>query len=367
MSTQASRTEIALEERFSLKALVEALLLVEEGVCGIKDVELGLMAGAGILPGPLQRADERGLDEVQSALERAADSLSDERFFVPRLLRRLVAQGRLGKQSGQGFFPYPLEPPVEKRDTALLERRGGVALIWLNRPPTNPISPQMIDDLSELFERVDGVERACVFCSTSQFAFSAGADIKQFTQMDQTTQGRELLDKGHDLLKRVERSKTATIACVNAVAYGGGCELAMACDIRLAARSASFGQPEIGLGIIPGFGGTQRLRRLVGHGKALELNLIGDPIDATTAEDLGLANAVVADHELFDAALLWARKLSKQPPIAIEQIKRASQVADLEDGIETEKQGFITAFSSADAREGIEAFLQKRTANFEGR
>ena len=171
----------------------------------------------------------------------------------------------------------------------------------------------------------------------------------------------------HGLLRDMERSSIVTIAAVNALAFGGGCELAMACDLRIAAESATFGQPEINLGIIPGFGGTQRLPRLVGEARALELNLTGDPIGAGEAYELGLANRVVADHELLDTALAWARKLAGQAPLAIEQIKRVSAAGDLDAGIEAEKQGFAAVFGSEDAREGISAFLQKRAARFEGR
>jgi enoyl-CoA hydratase/3-hydroxyacyl-CoA dehydrogenase len=141
----------------------------------------------------------------------------------------------------------------------------------------------------------------------------------------------------------------------------------MACDIRIAAESAMFGQPEINLGIIPGFGGTQRLPRLVGEGKARELNLTGDPIGAEEAYALGLANRVVPDEELFDAALAWARKLSGQAPLAVEQIKQVSAEGDIEIGIEREKQGFARVFGSEDAREGIAAFVEKRAARFRGR
>jgi enoyl-CoA hydratase/3-hydroxyacyl-CoA dehydrogenase len=157
-----------------------------------------------------------------------------------------------------------------------------------------------------------------------------------------------------------------TIAAVNGLAFGGGCELAMACDFRIAARSAIFGQPEIKLGIIPGFGGTQRLPRLVGSGKALEMNLVGDPILADEAFELGLVSRLVEDHELLDTALMWARKLAAQAPLAASQIKRVSGAADLAQGIEQEKRAFATAFASDDAREGIAAFLGKRQPHFRG-
>jgi enoyl-CoA hydratase / 3-hydroxyacyl-CoA dehydrogenase len=355
-------------ERFSLKALLEACLVLEEGVASLKDIETGMMTGAGILPGPFARADEQGLDEALAAFERAEVEWG-ESFSPPTILRRLVAQGRLGKKSGQGFFPYPQpDPGFEQKETVLLETRSPVAIIWLNRPPANPMSPALIQDFMALWKHCHESDeiRSVVIASSNIFTFSAGADIKEFTKMD-ASGGAGLLDSGHAMLREMEGSRTTTIAAVNSIAFGGGCELAMACDFRLAAESATFGQPEVNLGIIPGFGGTQRLPRLVGEGKALEMNLTGDAISAEEAHRFGLANAVVPDHELFDTALGWARKLAAQAPVAIEQIKRVSHKGDLDEGIAAEKQGFATVFGSEDAREGISAFLQKRTAKFKGK
>src|SRR4051794_23780182 len=141
----------------------------------------------------------------------------------------------------------------------------------------------------------------------------------------------------------------------------------MACDVRIAARSAIFGQPEIKLGIIPGFGGTQRLPRLVGANKALEMNLIGDAIGAEEAFEFGLVNRVVDDHELLDTALAWARKLAEQAPLAVEEIKQVSAKSDLDEGIDAEKGGFAKVFASEDAREGIGAFLGKRSPKWQGK
>jgi enoyl-CoA hydratase/3-hydroxyacyl-CoA dehydrogenase len=366
MSTTADSATSTLVERFGLKAIVEACLVVEEGVAGTKDVDLGMMAGAGILPGPLSRADEQGLDSVLEALERARSEWG-EGFEPPALLRRLVAQGRLGRKSGQGFFPYPQPDQGQERETVLLETRGDVAIAWLNRPPANPLSPQAVRELSELWREVDGEARALVIASSNIFTFSAGADIKEFTKMDPAKDGPELLEAGHGMMRAMERSSTVTIASVNSLAFGGGCELAMACDFRIAAEAASFGQPEINLGIIPGFGGTQRLPRLVGEAKALELNLVGEPISAKEAERLGLVNQVVPDHELFDTSLSWARKLAGQAPIAVEQIKNVAAHAELDAGLEREAGGFAAAFGSDDAREGISAFLGKRKPRFQGK
>jgi enoyl-CoA hydratase/3-hydroxyacyl-CoA dehydrogenase len=353
-------------ERFQLKSLVEACLLVEEGVAQIKDIDMGMMMGAGIIPGPFAAADERGLDEILEALENAPEAWGPW-FEPPILLRRMVAQGRLGKKTGQGFYPY-VGDGADTKETVALETRddGRLAICWLNRPPMNPLSPTVIRELNEVWEQVGGKARVLIIASSNPFTFAAGADIKEFTKMDEQT-GREMVETAHKLMRGMETSRTVTIAAVNSIAFGGGCELAMACDFRIAAESATFGQPEINLGIIPGFGGTQRLPRLVGEAKALELNLTGDPIDAWEAQRIGLAHEVVPDHELFDAALAWARKLADQAPLAIEQIKRVSANSDLDKGLEAEAQGFATAFQSEDAKEGIGAFLGKRQPKFQGK
>jgi enoyl-CoA hydratase/3-hydroxyacyl-CoA dehydrogenase len=360
-------TEADLVERFTLKALVESCLILEEGVAALKDVDLGMMAGAGIMPPPFARADQIGLDGVLERLERAQSQWGEE-FAPPLILRRLVNQGRLGVKSGQGFFPYAQPDEGWEDSPVKLETRHDVAIAWLDRPPANSISPEVVESLGRLWQAVadSGTVRVLIFASANPMLFCAGADIKAFARMDPEA-GRALAGTMHELLRDMERSRIVTIAAVNALAFGGGCELAMACDIRLAATTAQFGQPEITLGIIPGFGGTQRLPRLVGTAKALEMNLTGEPISAEEAYELGLAGRLVPDHELFDSALSWARKLAGQAPLAVEQIKRVSAHGDLDAGIEAEKQGFAAVFGSEDAREGISAFVQKRPPKFTGR
>ena len=361
-----------LPELMGLKAVREACLVLEEGVAEARAIDLGMMAGAGmdprrgILP-PLMRSDIEGLDVVLEKMERAYNDHGD-RFAPPAILRRLVAQGRLGQKSGQGFFPWPqpsegfTDPPVQ------LEKRDGYAIAWLNNPPANSLSPDVIKAIATVWEEVEGDDaiRALIFASANPLLFCAGADIKAFTKMDEAG-GKELIDLGHGTLRAFERSSTVTIAAVNAIAYGGGCELSMACDVRIAAESALFGQPEINLGIIPGFGGTQRLPRLVGEAKALEMNLTGDAILAEEAYEFGLANEVVHDHELLDTAVAWARKLGGQAPLAVEKIKEVSAAGDLDEGIEAEKGGFAAVFQTEDAQEGISAFLGKRSPTWKGK
>jgi len=363
-----------LAELFAAKALREACLLVEEGVCSVRDIDVGMMAGAGMDPRrgifpPFWKADIDGLDTSLERMEKLEEK-HGERFAPPRLLKRLVAQGRLGLASGQGFYPYPQpDEEIEQPEQVKLETRGSVAIAWLMNPPMNAVSPQVMADLGKVWEKVKEAEGvgAMLICSSIPMVFSAGADIKAFTQMDSPEKGREMVDAGHGLLRELGQSQVSTVAAVNAIAFGGGCELAMSCDARIAAQAAVFGQPEIKLGIIPGFGGTQRLPRLVGESKALEMNLIGDAISSEDAFEHGLVNRVVPDHELFDEALSFARRLAEQAPVAVEQIKKVSHKGDLDEGIEAEKQGFQTAFLSFDAKEGIGAFLEKRKPHWKGR
>jgi enoyl-CoA hydratase / 3-hydroxyacyl-CoA dehydrogenase len=358
-----------LADLFVLKSLVEACKLLEEGVSTVREIDLGMMAGAGLDPRrglfpPFWKADLEGLDVMLEKLERYSES-HGERFAPPRTVKRLVAQGRLGLKSGHGFYAYP---QVEGEGAVKLEKRGEVAIAWLNNPPMNAISPEVIEDLKKVWDeaKADDEVKAVVVYSSLPVVYSAGADIKAFTTMDEEG-GAKLIETAHSTLWELGQDQVSTVAAVNAIAYGGGCELAMACDFRVASESAVFGQPEINLGIIPGFGGTQRLPRLVGQAKALRMNLTGDAVLAQEAAQWGLADELVPDEELLDAALAWARKLARQAPLATEQIKQVSYRGDLQAGIEAEKEGFAKTFLSEDAKEGISAFLGKRSPKWSGR
>lgn len=370
MSTQTdiapSAVDSALIERFTLKAFVEACLVLEEGIAGIRDIDMGMMMGTGMIPGPFARADQRGLDDVLAALERAAKEWADY-FTPPTILRRLVSQGRLGVKSGQGFYPYPQPDSGYETTKVKLETRSDFAIAWLDNPPANSLSPAVIEELAAVWYKVDANPqmRALILASPNPALFCAGADIKSFTQMDQSS--GDMISQGHQLLRSLEQSQTMTIAAINGLAFGGGCEMVMACDVRLAGMSASFGQPEVKLGIIPGLGGTQRLPRLVGPAKALEMNTTGEAISAESAYEYGLVNNVVADHELFDTAVAWARNFARQAPLALEQIKRVSHAGDLDEGLKKEQEAFAKIFKSDDAKEGISAFLQKRPPEFRGK
>ncbi|WP_249010225.1 enoyl-CoA hydratase-related protein [Conexibacter sp. DBS9H8] len=354
-----------LIDRFSLRTFHEACLVLEDGVGTVREIDLGMQLGAGI-GGPFAAADRTGLDVLLEALERRVADGEDS-FTPPVLLRRLVAQGRLGVKSGQGFYPYP-QPDAGYEDAPVkLESRGPVAIAWLDRPPANSLAPEMVAALTRVWSDVEaGGARAVVIASANPNLFCAGADIKAFAAMDAAA-GRQLLDDTHGLFRAFERSPVVTLAAVNGLALGGGNELAMATDFRIAAASASFGQPEVNLGLIPGFGGTQRLPRLVGTAKALEMNLTAESILAEEAYELGLVHRLVPDHELLDTALGWARMLAEKAPLAIAEMKAVSAHSDLDAGIAAEKRAFSEIFATEDAREGISAFVQKRPARFQGR
>ena len=361
-----------LVELLSLKTLLEACLVLEERVATTPRHRLRDDGRRGA--GPAAGADAT-VHEGRRRRPRRDPRAHGERGRAPRRALRAADDpapprrpGPARRQkTGQGFYPYPQPDAEQPAEVIKLESRGdGVTIAWLANGPMNSISPQVVEDLAKVWATVkENGTHALVFASTNPMLFSAGADIKAFTTMDEAA-GRTLLDDTHGLLREMERSGIVTIAAVNGLAFGGGNELAMACDVRIAARSALFGQPEIKLGIIPGFGGTQRLPRLVGTNKALEMNLVGDPILAEEAFELGLVNRVVEDHELLDTALMWAHRLAGQAPLAVAEIKSVSGNGDLDAGIAAEKEGFAAAFASEDAKEGISAFLGKRAPQFKG-
>jgi enoyl-CoA hydratase/3-hydroxyacyl-CoA dehydrogenase len=346
----AASSEADPAVRVELAVLREACLILDEGVCSAREIDLAA-AAAGLRP-PLQAADESGLEDL---LARLAEP--------PVILRRLSAQGRLGVASGQGFFAYPRPDAGHADGPVKLETRGAVAIAWIDNPPANAITVELVEALRSTWARVRERSRALILASASRQLFCAGADIKAFAAMDADTQAG-LVEAMQSLLLDMGRSGVVTIAAVNGLAYGGGCELAMGADIRLAARSASFAQPEIKLGLVPGFGGTRRLARLIGEGRALELNLTGEPIDALEAWELGLVNRVVPDHELLDTALNWAERFARAPRAAVEEIKRLAADGALEAGLEREKAAFARVFETADAREGVDAFISRRAPRF---
>ncbi|MDA8333343.1 MAG: enoyl-CoA hydratase-related protein [Candidatus Dormibacteraeota bacterium] len=252
-----------------------------------------------------------------------------------------------------------------------LRREGPIGWLTIDHPPANSLNREVLDGLRRGLRELeeDGDVRAAVITGAGNRFFVAGADIGEF-QTDGPDATAEKIALGQQLTLEMERSRLPLVAAVNGFALGGGLELAMACDLRVASRTARLGQPEILLGIIPGWGGTQRLPRLVGRGVALELLLSGDQIQAERALELGLVNSVVDHEDLLEAAQGMADKLAARAPLATAAIKRAvAQGLDrpLDQALAIELREFQETFRSEDAAEGIAAFMGKRQAEWTGR
>ena len=253
------------------------------------------------------------------------------------------------------------------------EQDGAVAVVTIDNPPMNALSAPLLDELEAEFERLDADDavRAIVLRGAGERAFVAGADIKEFPSLREAAAGDGGSAGGIQKLgARMDAARTPFIAAIHGFCLGGGLELAMCCDIRVVAEGAQLGQPEIKLGLIPGGGGTQRLPRLVGLGRAQLLNMTGDFIDAGTAYDWGLVEKVVPPEELLDAALGIARTIAARSPVSIgvlRELARTTRDLPLEEGLRREADGFRRCLASEDGAEGVAAFIEKREPQFTGR
>jgi enoyl-CoA hydratase len=256
-------------------------------------------------------------------------------------------------------------------ENILLEKRGRVAIITVNRPEKlNALNVATRNEILNAFEQLaaDDEVRVVIITGAGEKAFIAGADINEFAGMSAI--GQRAVMKRRRAFDGVEDFPKPVIAMINGFALGGGCELAMACDIRIASSKAKLGQPEIKLGIIPGGGGTQRLTRLVGEGRAMELCLTGDMITAEEAERFGLVNHVYPPEELEAKTLELANRIAEMSPVALAMAKQSVKNAarlDLRAGVEAEVDLFALCFSSEDKEEGVRAFIEKRKPEFKGR
>jgi len=255
------------------------------------------------------------------------------------------------------------------------ELDGTVAVVTIDNPPMNALSAPLLEELEAEIERLDADDavRAIVLRGAGERAFVAGADIKEFPALRAMTEGAHESGSARGIQKlghRMDAAGTPFVAAIHGFCLGGGLELAMCCDIRIAAEGAQLGQPEIKLGLIPGGGGTQRLPRLVGIGRAQYLNMTGDFIDAATAYDWGLVEKVVPAEELLDAALGIARTIAARSPVSIgvlRELARTTRDLPLEEGLRREVDGFLRCLASEDGAEGVSAFIEKREPQFTGR
>jgi enoyl-CoA hydratase/carnithine racemase len=255
------------------------------------------------------------------------------------------------------------------------EHDGFVAVVTIDHPPVNALSAPLLEELEAEIDRLDGDDsvRAIVLRGAGDRAFVAGADISEFPALREAAAEAQESGSARGIQKlgaRMDKARTPFVAAIHGFCLGGGLELAMCCDIRVVAEDAQLGQPEIKLGLIPGGGGTQRLPRLVGLGRALLLNMTVDFIDARTAYDWGLVEKVVPREELLDAATGIASTIAARSPVSIgilRELARTTRDLPLEEGLRREADGFRRCLESEDGAEGVAAFLEKREPQFSGR
>lgn len=253
----------------------------------------------------------------------------------------------------------------------LTEEKDGILHITINREKAmNALNISLLKEIGEAIDVLydENNLKGAILTGSGNKAFAAGADISEFANFH-SRKGVNMARSGHRVFTKIENSPKPIIAAVNGFALGGGCELAMACHMRVASENAKFGQPEVNLGIIPGYGGTQRLIQLIGKGKAIELLMTGDMIDAQEAHRLGLANHVVPQETLIDKATEILNKIGKKAPLAIARITKCVEAYfnTERDGFNVEIEEFGASMDTEDFKEGTSAFLEKRKAEFKGK
>ncbi len=256
--------------------------------------------------------------------------------------------------------------------TLIYEKKENIGLLTINRPDKlNAISNELTSELKRLLDEIENDEelRVLIITGAGDKAFVAGADIKELVDRDAKL-GRQISRERQEIFSRIENLQVPVIGAVNGYALGGGLELALACSIRMCSEKAQFGSPEVKLGIIPGDGGTQRLPRLIGLGRAMEMIITGDFIDAQEAYRIGLVNKVFPHGELMDGAMDLAQRIASRPPLAIRYAKEAvnrSQEGDRVSGFALESYLHALTCTTEDKKEGVSAFLEKRKGEFKGK
>lgn len=264
-----------------------------------------------------------------------------------------------------------VEEKLMNYEFLLCDIENYVATVTINRPPVNPLNSKVFQELNQLMTELDERQdvNVIIITGSGEKAFVAGADIHEMLELDIV--GMMNMNKvSREAFSKIENVSKPVIAAINGLALGGGFELALACDLRIASEKAKFAFPEIGLGIIPGAGGTQRLQRIVGQGVAKELLYFGEMFTAERALQLQIVNKVVPSDEVLSAAKEWAEKLAEKPQVALRMLKLAVNTGanvDLESGLTIEQSCFGNAFVTEDRKEGLSAFVEKRKPNFVGR
>ncbi|MFQ5986674.1 MAG: 3-hydroxyacyl-CoA dehydrogenase/enoyl-CoA hydratase family protein, partial [Thermoplasmata archaeon] len=346
----------------------EAATLVEMGVAPPEEIDLAMRLGTAFPLGPLVQGDTVGLDRIVEELK------GSKRHEPAQILLDMVEEGKLGKKSGTGFYAYEGSEAKEFK-TLLVEKdpETMIATLVLNRPERlNTITAEMIAEASAALAglRDDPEVRCLVVRGAGERAFCAGADVTSFTGVDKAHKAWASSSDAQRVFKELEDFPKPTVAAVHGYALGGGLEIALACDFRIATKDATLGQVETSLGLIPGAGGTQRLVRLVGLGRAKELVLLAKRIDGEEALAMGLVEQAVAPEALDEAVAEFAGKLAKGPPVALRLAKMLLNQSARglgEAGLSMEALAFSVATSTEDLFEGISAFLSKKEPKFKGK
>jgi len=353
--------------RVEARIVNEAAKLVGEDVATADAIDTGMRLGTGFPEGPCRRADRMGLDTVLDKLDELYAETGEDRYEPAEYLRSLVEAGETGEEAGEGFFVYGEGTERTYHDLNYEIDDRGVLAIELDRPERmNALSRTLLEELDALVSTTDPDEVRCVTIEGSgDRAFSAGADIGGFAEISPTDVMRQT-----PTYQTIEEFPKPVIAKIEGYCLGGGHELALACDLRIASESSEFGQPEITLGLIPGGGGTQRLPRLIGEARAKELVFRGNRIGAEKAERWGLINRAVPAEELDEVVEEFVSDVVNGPPLGLEIAKRVMNEGadtDLDAALTLERQGFSMLMGTEDVVEGTQAFSEKRDPEFEGK
>jgi enoyl-CoA hydratase/3-hydroxyacyl-CoA dehydrogenase len=350
--------------------------LIEMGVASAEEVDLAMKLGTNMPKGPCELGDEAGLDVVVKKLEELYEEKKLDVLKPVELLKKMVSEGKLGKKSGEGFYNYRGEEAAFKNLIIEKDEENRIAKIVLNRPHRlNALSFELLDEIELALKKLakDDDVRVVIFTGAGDKSFSAGFDLQEALADPSTLKPANsamVSARGQEVFTAIEKFPKPVIAAINGYAFGGGCELTLACDFRIMSRAGKIGLTEAAIGLIPGWGGTQRMAKLVGMAKAKELILLAKRITADEAEAIGLVNKAVDPDNFWDEVMSLAKALAEMPPITLRVAKYAINYGyelPVEAGQAIEAAYFGIATSTEDVMEGVRAFFERRKPEFKGR
>ncbi|MEE9236320.1 MAG: 3-hydroxyacyl-CoA dehydrogenase/enoyl-CoA hydratase family protein [Thermoplasmata archaeon] len=346
----------------------EAAKLVEMGIAPSKEIDLAMRLGTAFPKGPLALADEIGIQAIVQALQ------DSSRHETADILSKMVEDGKLGKKSGEGFYSYEAEGVTEYKAIMVEKDPESMrATLVLNRPERlNTLTPEMVEEISSALKSLeeDPDVRCLILRGAGEKAFCAGADVTAFTGVDKAHKAWAFTKRTHKVFKQLEDFPKPTVAAIHGYCFGGGLEIAIACDFRISTAESKLGQTETSLGLIPGAGGTQRLARLVGLGKAKEMIFLAERLSGNEAEAIGLVYRVVEEEGFEEAVDELSKRLARGPPIAYRLAKELLNYSSRglgDAGLDMEALAFSVVTSTEDLFEGLSAFLSKKEPEFKGK